>query len=222
MSGRKPIRRKKNRSGLYAALAAIGVVAVLAIAAVVLFTGSSGDDDEPEPANPDGTAATAQEAVPDLEDLGYDLLEVGRDPAVSETNDMARARYAKGGTERKEVLLRIYYAGSPEEAFELYTQVTQAYAVMPIQVLINADPTEPTDGLPGGPANVILPSGPAVGGTRASYQTAQSDSNGNAVWTDVYLEGTTVFAVQVLDTSEWDSMPTRTTIAERIEAVVPQ
>ncbi len=217
MSRRRPPARRpkpKGQLGLPAVIAFTGVgILVVALGAVLLVVLSGGGDDDDGNGGPSPVAAA--DVLPDLGDLGFTLAERGQDPGVPPGQDMARARYLanNGG----QVLMRVYLLATTEEAFDLYGTVVQAYATIPIQALVGSDPTQPDTSLPGGPANVVS-TGPDLGEQHTSYETTRPDSQGNAVWTDIYLDGRWVIAVQYLAAATTDSMTPRTEIASRILA----
>ncbi|MEX2081089.1 MAG: hypothetical protein WEC33_05690 [Dehalococcoidia bacterium] len=199
-----------------------GGLLLVGVAAFALLALTGGDDDA-TPAD-DATpvpAVTAAEALPNLVDLGFRLQDQGKDPLVGAEQDMARAIYGPTSGRNRQVLMRVYFADSEAEAFELFGKIAQAYAVMPVQALLAQDPTEASPDLPGGPANVSSDSGPALGDEQAWYETTQPDSEGKAVWTDIYILGRAVVAIQLLDLETADSLAARTEIARRVLAKAP-
>jgi hypothetical protein len=155
--------------------------------------------------------------MPSLADLGWSTLRIARDPLVPAGQDMARGEYQKPGPPLKMVVIRIYVPGSEEEARTIFGSVREAYRVVPLQALIQDDPTTLAPGQAGAPAN-RAGEPLAIGDEQAAYITARNDSQGNSVWTDVYRFGDAVAVIQLLESGATDQSSLRRDIARRIEA----
>ncbi len=150
---------------------------------------------------------TATGLVPKLDDLGYQLTQQGKEPAILGDVDSALALYQKQGS-AKSVQVRVYVfpnAGSAEKQWAAYAE---AFRNPPPDVL-------------GASAKNVDTESPQVAQLRKSYVTAKPDGSGNNVWTDIYRQDRVVALVQVLDSAGGDSMAVRRPVAERIFAMVP-
>jgi len=144
---------------------------------------------------------TANGLVPNLEDLGYRLVQQGKEPAALVGLDSALALYQKQGS--AQLQLRIYVFPDETTAERQWSAYAEAFRNPPPDVLgtasKNVDATSPT-----------------LGQLQKSYVTDKPDGSGNLVWTDIYRQGKVVVLVQVLDSAKVDGMAIRKPVAERV------
>ncbi|OAI40443.1 hypothetical protein AYO38_01090 [bacterium SCGC AG-212-C10] len=189
---------------------------------VAIACGGGGDDDAPtatatvpSPAattasSAAGTTATAlpaasltRQAMPDLKALGYNLDAQERDPAAPVGQDVYRARFSNpaGG----QVLIVLYYFPDEGTAAAQFTSLSEALK-------------NPPPNFVGGNAQFNASQPPALGEQQKGYITAQSDSKGNRVWSDVYRFQKYVAVVQYLDKGQGDQLEGRAAIASAIQS----
>jgi hypothetical protein len=150
-----------------------------------------------------GGGLTAKSLIPDLGNLQMEIAEEGRDPFAAPSQDTYRARYAAtDGTARAAIIVLFVEADS--------AMAEISYAGL-AKVLEN--PPEEFFGADAEQAEVdALP----LGDERRSFVTAQADSQGNRVWTDVYRKGRVITVIQVLSPEESDHDALRQAVAEAV------
>lgn len=171
-----------------------------------------GDSNGATPGKTPGEKATtaplsAANLVPKLDDLGYQLTQQGKEPAIIGDVDSALALYLKQGT-AKSVQVRVYIFPSEGSAEKQWAAYAEAFRNPPPDVLGTASKNVDT-------------ASPQVGQLQKSYVTGKPDGAGNNVWTDIFRKGRVVALVQVLDSASGDGMAVRKPVAERIFAGVP-
>lgn len=188
----------------------LAALAAILLAALAVACGGDSNGSE-SAATPAGTATAgplaAAALVPKLDDLGYQLTQQGKEPAIIGDVDSALALYQKQGSP-KSVQVRVYVfpdAGNAEKQWAAYAE---AFRNPPPDVL-------------GTSAKNVDATSPQVAQLRKSYVTAKPDGSGNNVWTDIYRQGRVVALVQVLDSASGDGMAVRKPVAERIFARAP-
>ncbi|GAB4337831.1 MAG: hypothetical protein Kow0010_26030 [Dehalococcoidia bacterium] len=159
----------------------------------------------------------AADLIPPLEDLGYTMVESGRDPFAPSELDMARALYVNPTPYEQRIIVIVYVQHDAETASGQFKQLVDAYANMPVGALL-ANPL--SAGNPQGqpPANRAIDDGPNAGDERAWFRTQRADSQGTHVWSDVYRQGQVAVVIQVLSRDEARAAEVRGAVIESVLA----
>jgi len=164
--------------------------------------GGDGKDAEPTASAAPGKSYTAEELLPNLDDLGLRQAEKQQDPAAALAGqDSFGAIYAG----KYSVQVRITVAGDEKTARSQFDNLAVA--------LRNPPPEFVGAGVPQADNPPVIP-----GGLSKSYVTSTPDGNGRFVWTDVSQFGRAIVIVQVLGKDGKDVVELRTAINQRIEA----
>lgn len=148
-------------------------------------------------------AMTAKSLIPDLGELDLEVQEEGRDPYASPAQDTYRALYASTDGSARAAVVVLYVQSDVAEAEAGYAQLAKALENPPAEFFgADADQAE---------AEAL-----SLGDERRAFVTAQADSQGNRVWTDVYRLGRVVAITQVLSPEDADHAFLRQAIAEAI------
>lgn len=165
----------------------------------------------------DASAVTAAGLIPSLDELGYTMVESGRDPFAPADLDMARALYVNPEPYEQSLIVIVYVQDDAETASGQFKQLVDAYANMPIGALL-ADPLSAGDPQGQPPANRAIDSGPQAGEERAWFRTQRADSRGTHVWSDVYRQGRVAVVVQVLSRDEARAADVREQVIDAVLA----
>lgn len=165
----------------------------LTCAFIGILSFACGGDSEP----------TARSLLPKLESIGLEIAEEGRDPFAAPSQDTYRARYvATDGSARAAIVVLFVEPDTPA-AESNYASLAKLLENPPAEFFgADAEQTE-TDAL-------------ELGDERRSFVTAQADSQGNRVWTDIYRKGTVIAVIQVLSPQDADYDALRLSVAEEI------
>lgn len=179
---------------------------LLSAATVLGFAVACGGDDQRGPAATVPAASTkaytAEQLIPNLDDLGIKISEKQADPlAVLANQDSFRALYT--GKYSVQVVVTVF----KDEAAARTQFDNMAVA------LRNPPPEFVGAGVPQADLPAVV-----GGGQSKAYVTSKPDNNKLLVWTDVTQFGRAVAIVQVLGRDGGDVTSLRTTIAERIAA----
>lgn len=167
------------------------IPALCAFVALAAFSACGGDD------------VTAESLVPELGDIGLQIAQEGPDPVAPDDAGIYRALYADPADDGRAIVTVIYVKDDEDAAVVEYHSLSRALENPPPD-FFGADAeqaeTEPI----------------AVGDEQTAFVTADADSRGRRVWTDVYRSGRTVLITQVLGSDDEDQAATRTLVAERV------
>lgn len=150
-----------------------------------------------------GEEQTAEGLVPDLGDIGLEVADEGRDPLAPDDQDMYRVLYADPEDNGRAVVTVVYREEDEEEASAFFATLAEALGNAPPEFFgVEAEQTseEPI----------------GRGDEQIAYVTADPDSRGNRVWTDLYRRGRIIILTQVLGNESENQEPTRELIVERI------
>jgi len=166
---------------------------VLACATLALLSTACGGSD----------ALTAKSLLPDLGDLGLQVAEEGRDPFAAPSQDTYRGLYtAKDGSTRAAIVV-LFVEPDTASAETNYASLAKLLENPPAEFFgAEAEQSE------------IDPLG--LGDEHRSFVTAQADSQGNRVWTDIYRKNRVITVIQVLESEDADYNALRQSVAESI------
>jgi hypothetical protein len=150
-----------------------------------------------------GGDRSAEELIPDLRDLGFQVVEEGPDPFARPDQDMYRALYADPEDQNRAVVAVIYLEEDEEMARNEFAALSRALENPPPDFF-------------GGEATQIGADPLNLGDERAAFVTAEGDQFGRRVWTDIYRSGRLVLITQVMGMWDVDQSPTRSLVAERV------
>ena len=166
--------------------------------------GACGGDSTPtgDSAAQPASNLTANDLVPNLDDLGFKLAEQGKEPVAASGLDSALALYKKQGSAQS-VQLRVYVFSEDANAEKQWSAYAEAFRNPSADVLGTTSKNVDAVALP-------------LGQLQKSYVTDKPDGAGNLVWTDIYRKGKVVLLVQVLDAAKSDGTAIRKPVAERV------
>jgi hypothetical protein len=165
----------------------------MACAVVALLSLACGGDGEP----------TARSLLPKLDDLGLEIAEEGRDPFAAPSQDTYRARYVATDGSARAAIVVLFVEPDTATAEANYASLAKLLENPPAEFFgANAEQSE-TDTL-------------ELGDERRSFVTAQADSQGNRVWTDIYRKGKVITVIQVLSSQDADDDALRLSVGEAI------
>lgn len=159
----------------------------------------------------------ATDLIPTLDDLGFTMVETGRDPFAPADLDMARALYVNPAPYQQSIIVIVYVQHDAETAGGQFKQLVDAYANMPIGALLS-DPLSAGNPQDQPPANDATNDGPGAGDERAWFRTRRPDSQGTHVWSDVYRREQVAVVVQVLSRNESEASRIRRQVIESVFA----
>ena len=146
---------------------------------------------------------TAKSLLPKLDGQGLEVAEEGRDPFAAPSQDTYRARYVAKDGSANAALVVLFVEADTAAAQATYASLAKLLENPPAEFFgADAEQTE-TDAL-------------QIGDDRRSFVTAQADSKGNLVWTDIYRKGRAITVVQVLTSQDTDHDALRLSVAEAI------
>lgn len=154
------------------------------------------------------TAATAAEIIPNLEDLGFKLIQQGKPAASTNVQDVALAQYQR--TTPTQMAARVEVSVLPDAATATTTFGTLSEALR-----------NPPPDLFGPNATQVDGTATGVGDQSKAFVTAKPDGQGNFVFTDSYRFGRTFVITYLVAKSSDDAANTRKAIAERVKAKAP-
>lgn len=156
----------------------IPALVIVATAALTVAAAACGGSD---------STRAAEEYIPELQDLGFQLVDQGRDPFAPENVDTHRALYQDA--DGRAAIVLVYVEEDETRAEAQYATLSTALEHPPPEFFgaeAEQTETEPID----------------IGEEQRAFVTATPDQQGNLIWTDIYRSGTAIAIVQVLAMGE--------------------